>query len=46
MSFVLVVDAEQRPLSPTHPGHARKLLSRGKAAMWRRYPFTIIEGVS
>jgi len=42
MSFVLVVDAEQRPLSPTHPGHARKLLSRGKAAVWRRYPFTII----
>jgi RRXRR protein len=42
MSFVLVVDAEHRPLSPTHPGHARKLLSRGKAAVWRRYPFTII----
>jgi 5-methylcytosine-specific restriction endonuclease McrA len=42
MSFVLVVDAEQRPLSPTHPGHARKLLSRGKAAVWRHYPFTII----
>jgi 5-methylcytosine-specific restriction endonuclease McrA len=42
MSFVLVVDAEHRPLSPTHPGHARKLLGAGAAAVWRHYPFTVI----
>jgi len=42
MSFVLVVDAEQRSLSPTHPGHARLLLTRGRAAVLRRYPFTIL----
>jgi hypothetical protein len=42
MSKVLVVDSERRPLSPTHPGYARLLLTRGYAAVWRRYPFTII----
>ncbi|HUY76538.1 MAG TPA: RNA-guided endonuclease IscB [Ktedonobacterales bacterium] len=42
MSFVFVVDTEQRPLDPVHPGRARHLLTGGKAAVWRRYPFTII----
>src|SRR5262249_53057312 len=27
---------------PVHPGDARRLLTAGKAAVWRRYPFTII----
>jgi 5-methylcytosine-specific restriction endonuclease McrA len=40
MAFVL--DTERTPLSPCHPARARKLLSEGKAAVWRRYPFTII----
>ncbi len=31
-----------RPLDPVHPGWARKLLSSGQAAIFRRYPFTII----
>ena len=31
-----------KPLAPVHPGYARKLLSSGKAAVYRRYPFTII----
>ncbi|HST87395.1 MAG TPA: RNA-guided endonuclease IscB, partial [Ktedonobacterales bacterium] len=35
-------DTEQRPLDPVHPGHARRLLSRGRAAVWRRAPFTLI----
>lgn len=42
MSFVFVVDTEHHPLNPVHPGEARRLLTRGKAAVWRRYPFTII----
>lgn len=31
-----------KPLDPIHPGWARKLLSSGQAAVWRRFPFTII----
>jgi hypothetical protein len=27
---------------PCHPARARKLLKKGKAAVYRRYPFTII----
>jgi 5-methylcytosine-specific restriction endonuclease McrA len=40
--FVFVVDAAQRPLAPCHPARARRLLSAGKAAVWRTYPFTLI----
>jgi 5-methylcytosine-specific restriction endonuclease McrA len=39
--MIFVVDAEQRSLTPCHPARARRLLSAGKAAVWRRYPFTI-----
>jgi 5-methylcytosine-specific restriction endonuclease McrA len=39
---VFVVDTEYRPLSPCHPARARRLLTEGKAAVGRRYPFTII----
>ena len=42
MSFVFVLDTAQRPLDPVHPGQARRLLTQGKAAVWRRFPFTII----
>jgi 5-methylcytosine-specific restriction endonuclease McrA len=42
MNCVFVLDAARRPLSPVHPGEARKLMSAGKAAVLRRYPFTII----
>src|SRR5262249_43185230 len=42
MSCVGVVDTEHRPLDPVHPGLARRLLARGQAAVWRRYPFTLI----
>jgi len=42
MSNVFVVDTMQKPLDPVHPGYARKLLSTGQAAVFRRYPFTII----
>jgi hypothetical protein len=40
--LVLVVDPAQRPLGPCHPARARRLLSAGKAAVWRCEPFTII----
>src|SRR5215471_15344099 len=42
MSLVFVLDTHKQPLDPVHPGHARLLLKRGRAAVWRRYPFTII----
>ncbi len=42
MSKVFVLDANKQPLNPVHPGRARLLLKAGEAAVWRRYPFTII----
>lgn len=42
MSSVLVVDANRKPLDPVHPGYARRLLTQKKAAVLRRFPFTII----
>jgi len=39
---VFVVDANKQPLNTIHPGEARLLLTRGKAAVLKRYPFTII----
>ena len=42
MSQVLVVDAKKQPLQPVHPGRARLLLSSGKAAVLKRYPFTLV----
>jgi 5-methylcytosine-specific restriction endonuclease McrA len=42
LSKVFVLDANKQPLNPVHPGRARILLSSGKAAVFRRYPFTII----
>lgn len=42
MSKVFVLDTNKQPLNPIHPGRARMLLSQGKAAVFRRYPFTVI----
>src|SRR5258708_9389314 len=42
MLCVFVVDAAQHPRTPVHPGTARRLLTKGQAAVWRRHPFTII----
>jgi 5-methylcytosine-specific restriction endonuclease McrA len=41
-NFVFVLDTEKLPLNPVQPGQARRLLSTGKAAVFRKYPFTII----
>ena len=40
--MVPVLDANKKPLAPCHEARARKLLSKGKAAVYLRYPFTII----
>jgi 5-methylcytosine-specific restriction endonuclease McrA len=42
MSHVFVLDSAKQPLEPVHPGRARLLLKQGKAAVYRRYPFSII----
>jgi 5-methylcytosine-specific restriction endonuclease McrA len=41
-NFVLVLDTRRKPLNPCTPGVARSLLKAGKAAVFRRFPFTII----
>jgi 5-methylcytosine-specific restriction endonuclease McrA len=42
LSTVFVLDTYEKPLNPVHPGRARLLLKQGKAAVFRRYPFTLI----
>lgn len=42
MSKVSVLDTKKRVLGPCHPAVARRLLKEGKAAVFKRYPFTII----
>lgn len=42
MQRVLVIDKNHKPLMPCHPARARELLKKGKAAVFRNYPFTII----
>ena len=39
---VFVLDSNKQPLDPCSAGKARRLLAEGKAAVYRRYPFTII----
>jgi len=42
LSNVFVVDTNKQPLNTIHPGKARFLLNRGKAAVLKHFPFTII----
>lgn len=42
MQRVLVVDEKKRPLMPCHPARARNLLKKGKAVVFRHYPFVIM----
>ncbi|MGB1289371.1 MAG: RNA-guided endonuclease IscB, partial [Aggregatilineales bacterium] len=42
MQKVFVVDKNEDPLMPCHPARARELLRKGRAKVFRRYPFTII----
>jgi len=42
MQRVFVLDSSKNPLMPCHPARARELLNKGKAKVYRFYPFTII----
>ena len=42
MQKVAVLDTNKNVLAPTTPARARELLNKGKAAVYRRIPFTII----
>lgn len=46
MRKVFVVDTHRKPLDPIHPGYARRLLTLKKAAVLKRYPFTIVLNVA
>lgn len=39
---VFVLSADRKPLTPCHAARARQLMREGRAAVLRRYPFTII----
>jgi len=39
---VFVLDKNKKPLMPCHPARAKELLNKGKAAVYRMFPFTII----
>jgi 5-methylcytosine-specific restriction endonuclease McrA len=41
-NYVFIIDTNKKPCNPVHPGTARQLLKSGKAAVFRRYPFTLI----
>ncbi len=43
---VFVLDTTKRPLAPCRPARARQLLREGNAAVFRRYPFTLIQKVA
>jgi 5-methylcytosine-specific restriction endonuclease McrA len=42
MSKIFVIDTDKRPLDPIHQAQARQLLRNKKAAVYRRFPFTLI----
>jgi 5-methylcytosine-specific restriction endonuclease McrA len=42
MQRVLVIDKNQQALMPCHPARARQMLREGQAAVFRKFPFTII----
>lgn len=42
MSKIFVIDSEKRPLNPIHSAQARQLLRNKKAAIFRRFSFTLI----
>ncbi|MEG4533503.1 RNA-guided endonuclease IscB [Microcoleus sp. D2_18a_D3] len=41
-NFIFVLDTNKKPLTPCKPSMARKLLTANKAAIFKRFPFTII----
>lgn len=41
-SFAFLIDQNKSQMMPVHPKQARKLLEKGKAAVFRQFPFTLI----
>jgi 5-methylcytosine-specific restriction endonuclease McrA len=41
-NFVFLLSGDKKPMNPIHPAHARELMEKGKAAVFRMYPFTLI----
>ena len=41
-NHVFIIDTRKKPLMMATPRRARELLNKGKAAVFRRYPFTLI----
>ena len=41
-NYAFVLNIDRQPLNPIHPAAARKLLAQSKAAIFRKFPFTII----
>ncbi len=41
-NYIFIIDTNKQPLNPISPKKARRLLEKGKAAVFRMYPFTII----
>lgn len=41
-NFVFLIDADRTPMNPIHPAHARELMEKGKAAIFRRVPCTLV----
>ena len=41
-NYVFVIDTNKQPVIPVTPKQARRLLEKGKAAVCRMYPFTLI----
>ena len=41
-NFVFVIDAQKRPTTPINPGFALRLLKQKQAAIYRKFPFTLI----
>jgi len=39
---VFVLDQNLKPLDPCHPARARELLQKGRAKVFKRFPFTIV----
>jgi 5-methylcytosine-specific restriction endonuclease McrA len=42
MQRVLVLDKNKKPLMPCYPNRAKELLKKGKACVYRKFPFTIL----
>ncbi|WP_414624161.1 RNA-guided endonuclease IscB [Calothrix sp. CCY 0018] len=41
-NYVFIIDTNKQQLNPVTPKQARRLLEKGKAAVYRMYPFTLI----